>query len=400
MPAFVLNDWQVGTLVAMAGIAPPVEGSPLRALRTYPRPIAPGEPDWGHLVETRLLVPAGTGWRVNGVIAGVLRACAQPEEVVNVGVGDEENPGFSVVRRGELVSECSIARSGTTKLSFPITRSALLLSLIGALSGSDSDGLTPSGFRFRGPAEDAFVLGAALRELRADLAPLTVAGLEAAVARYASEPKLAAGFILAGQRDVVARLASSPPDVAAAMQRLVGAGHLRIVGDAVEVSRAAQTALTKWPTAIFGVSHVEIEDGHTVTRVLQAMRVGARTLAFRPLHRAGEPPEFEWAEVTRRELRTLVAAMCLRDEELDAVASGKKKPKQPSVGAVWAATHVVPAKGISAWADPDRSAAPIAQLEGGVELRVLERRDGLAHVEAYNGWQAWVEARSLRRKHT
>ena len=65
----------------------------------------------------------------------------------------------------------------------------------------------------------------------------------------------------------------------------------------------------------------------------------------------------------------------------------------------WVATHVVPAKGMSAWSEADKSAPPVTELEPGLELRVLERANGLAHVEAYNGWTAWVDSRSLRRKH-
>src|SRR5687767_10306419 len=99
MPAYILNDWHVGTLLSLAGIDPPVDGSPLRALRTYPRPIAPGEPDWGYLADKQLVMPNGSGWRVNQVMAGVLQACARPDDVVHIGVNDDENPGFSVVRR-------------------------------------------------------------------------------------------------------------------------------------------------------------------------------------------------------------------------------------------------------------------------------------------------------------
>ena len=65
----------------------------------------------------------------------------------------------------------------------------------------------------------------------------------------------------------------------------------------------------------------------------------------------------------------------------------------------WVATHLVPSKGMSAWSEADKSGPPVTQLEAGLELRVLERANGLAHVEAYNGWTAWVDSRSLRRKH-
>jgi hypothetical protein len=64
----------------------------------------------------------------------------------------------------------------------------------------------------------------------------------------------------------------------------------------------------------------------------------------------------------------------------------------------WVATHVVPSAGMPAWAEPDRTAPPVSQLEAGLELQVLERANGLAHVAAYNGWTAWVDGRSLRRK--
>ena len=63
----------------------------------------------------------------------------------------------------------------------------------------------------------------------------------------------------------------------------------------------------------------------------------------------------------------------------------------------WQATHVVPAAGMAAWSEPDNTGPPITQLEGGVQLRVLSRENGLAEIEAYNGWTAWVESRRLRR---
>jgi hypothetical protein len=69
-----------------------------------------------------------------------------------------------------------------------------------------------------------------------------------------------------------------------------------------------------------------------------------------------------------------------------------------AVGEAWAATHVVPSAGMPAWSEPDKTAPPVTQLEAGLELRVLERANGLAQVEAYNGWVAWVDGRSLRRK--
>ncbi|HUP84375.1 MAG TPA: hypothetical protein VM143_01790 [Acidimicrobiales bacterium] len=68
-------------------------------------------------------------------------------------------------------------------------------------------------------------------------------------------------------------------------------------------------------------------------------------------------------------------------------------------GAAWTATHIVPSTGMPAWPEPDKAGPPETQLEAGLELRVLARENGLAQVEAYNGWVAWVDGRSLRRKH-
>jgi SH3-like domain-containing protein len=60
----------------------------------------------------------------------------------------------------------------------------------------------------------------------------------------------------------------------------------------------------------------------------------------------------------------------------------------------WRATHRVTADA-SAWAEPDPSAEPTAQLAAGVEVAVLEERGSWAHVAAANGWEGWVDARGL-----
>ena len=446
MPRFILNAWHVGTLMVMAGIGPPVQGSPLRSLRTYPRPIAPGEPDWDYLVEKRLVVDDGEGWRVNSVMAGVLRACADPEEVTHIGVGDEQNPGFSIARRGELNVECTVATVGTTKFSFPLTRSEVALSLISALSGDDSDAPKPSGFKFRGRAEDAFVLGAALRETRGDYVPMTVPGLKKAVAAYALEPKLTAGFSIIGEGDGMEGLATSSRKVDAAIKRLITVGHLKMVRDKVKVSTAAEAALTKWPTGIFAINHVEFDEQGPVSRVMQAMRVGGRTLVFRPIQRPGHDPEFDWSEVTRRELRILVAGMLLRDEELEAFLGGKKvsaavakksaadaakravkrpsqtgsagaqpestpRPRRPRAVAAattaapapgpaparakWSPTHLVPNGGLPTWGAADPNSAQTARLDGGLEVSVDATQGAWSHVVCSNGWSAWLDGRAL-----
>ena len=63
--------------------------------------------------------------------------------------------------------------------------------------------------------------------------------------------------------------------------------------------------------------------------------------------------------------------------------------------AVWAATHQAPAGGLPAWASPDPSAAPIAELAARVQLRIEETRGDWARVSGSNGWSGWVDARRL-----
>jgi len=59
------------------------------------------------------------------------------------------------------------------------------------------------------------------------------------------------------------------------------------------------------------------------------------------------------------------------------------------------ASHVVPTSGVQAWGEPDPAGQVIAELAGGVELKVTERRADWTHVRAENGWEAWVDGRRL-----
>ncbi len=65
------------------------------------------------------------------------------------------------------------------------------------------------------------------------------------------------------------------------------------------------------------------------------------------------------------------------------------------VAQAWRATHVVPATGMQAWAQPDPSQQPIAALQPGVELQVTESRGAWARVVGSNGWTGWVDGRAL-----
>jgi hypothetical protein len=58
-------------------------------------------------------------------------------------------------------------------------------------------------------------------------------------------------------------------------------------------------------------------------------------------------------------------------------------------------THVVPTEGLPAWAGPDGSAAPAANLDPGLDVMVLEEQGAWAHIRCSNGWEAWVDVRRL-----
>jgi hypothetical protein len=58
-------------------------------------------------------------------------------------------------------------------------------------------------------------------------------------------------------------------------------------------------------------------------------------------------------------------------------------------------THVVPGEGLPAWAGPDSSVAPAANLDPGLDVMVIETRTDWAHIRCSNGWEAWVDHRRL-----
>jgi hypothetical protein len=63
--------------------------------------------------------------------------------------------------------------------------------------------------------------------------------------------------------------------------------------------------------------------------------------------------------------------------------------------AEYSQTHVVPTEGLPAWAGPDGSAAPAANLDPGLDVMLIEFRADWAHVRCSNGWEAWVDGRRL-----
>jgi CRP-like cAMP-binding protein len=73
-----------------------------------------------------------------------------------------------------------------------------------------------------------------------------------------------------------------------------------------------------------------------------------------------------------------------------------RAPAAPAAPAAsWRATHVVPATGLLAWTRPDPTAPAATTLAAGVEVQVVERTGAWHKVVAANGWQGWVDGRTL-----
>jgi hypothetical protein len=238
------------------------------------------------------------------------------------------------------------------------------------------------------------------------------------VQRDAARPRLAAGFALTSGPGPIEALASSGAAVEACVARLTTAGHLVAGPGGLRPSAGATAALGGPGGVSFGVTHTEVVDGQARSASLQAFRLGARTVVFRVATPAGAPPRYEWAEVTRQELRELVAVLVMPHEARDTLVNGTPAPTTPapepleppapapapvsaaappppSPPARWAPTHRVPAGGLPARAAPDANLQPSAQLAAGVLLRVGRRAGDWAEVEGENGWRGWVDGRRL-----
>jgi tetratricopeptide (TPR) repeat protein len=63
--------------------------------------------------------------------------------------------------------------------------------------------------------------------------------------------------------------------------------------------------------------------------------------------------------------------------------------------AAWAPTHQAPPTGVAAYATPESTQSPVANLDGGLLLERLDTTGTWTHVRCENGWECWVETRLL-----
>jgi zinc-ribbon domain len=325
LPAYVLTHEQMRTALNMAGIdvGP---GSPLAALPKASRFVQPPDGAFQKMADGHLLENQDGSWRVNTLVRAVLLACAQPEEVLALRVTSQLS-GFSVCRRGPLLTECTVGGPGLVKLSFPLTRSSITLMLTGALSGERPEA-EPTGFRFQGRIDDAFVLSLLLNQARENSEGIAAGEIGGRVASAVENPALTLPFVLVASAEPLLALAGSQDAVEAAVGRLVMARHVRNDGGWLRPSSVALEALSSPPVAGFSVSRTLVGPDGPASQALEVARCGERNIVFRSLRHAGEQPLFEWSEMTRRQLRALVAATVMDERELGAMASAVPGPSE------------------------------------------------------------------------
>ena len=396
MANLLLNKYQMRTLLDMAELTP-AGWSPLIGLPSVPRGCAPGEPDFEDLMERGLVVRDGAfAWRLNHVGATVLAAVCVPEEIIGVKPNHSRIPGFAIVRLGELVCECTVeASTGDTKLVFPISRSAVILRFIQSLTNR-SDEPTPM-FSVDLDRNESFLLSVVARLEVTEVADLTLNQLYDA-ARTDLDDRVCMSALAAG--GILPELTPAS-DLGPALAGLERAGVVAHSGTRVGLTEAAQI-LAEPARAAFTITRVEVHDGRPRRDGMLVTRHGDRTLVLRTT--TDDEPRVVWTEVTRAQLRALIAAFLLPRDELAAWVAHEEgdvepaapgtavpEPATPPVATPVAAVRVsVPPQGMPAFDTPTLDRPPIAQLQGGVVLTVVERQGTMAHVRADNGWEGWV----------
>lgn len=115
---------------------------------------------------------------------------------------------------------------------------------------------------------------------------------------------------------------------------------------------------------------------------LEQLLAGAEGLAGDYERFIAEHPDATWPEVPDE--HELVPS--------DPVDDTRRLPGAAPPG--FRATHVVPAAGMSTWAEPG-DAQPGPSLDPGLNVQQLETWGDWAHITCDNGWTAWVDGRDL-----
>ena len=328
MPGFMLNNRQIRSLVGMAGIREPVPGSPLQLLSKEERPLIPLEPAFTSLVNEHILEPENGRWRVNKLFALALETCVRPEEVIELSTVIKPYFAFSIARRQAFWSECSRNIEGITKFYFPLSRNMVLLLLTDALT-SQAPEPDQCGFHFLGSVEEAFVLSTVMHKIREYPVELAVSDLVNSVAREASMPQFTASFIsMAGEKSLD-RLAKSSEAISAVIGKLGVNGYLSLSDGKVKPSPAVETALKSPPQSGFVISHSEISETAIQSQSLLVLNAGGRKLVFRLRSSRGETPLFEWVEMSRQQIRLLIAGLLLPTVVLNRVNLDAKNTGSP-----------------------------------------------------------------------
>jgi len=391
MASLLLNKYQMRTLLEMTRLTA-APWSPLIALPEVARGCAPGEPDFDDLVEKGLVVADGAyAWRANRIATAALTAACAPEELIGVKPNHSRIPGFTILRRRDLVMECTVdARTGDTKLVFPISRNAVLLRFIESLTNR-ADEPEPT-FSVDLDRNESFLLSVAARLAATEVGEVTIDRLYETARGDLDDPRSLAPLAAAGilpDLDVAS-------DLGPALAGLERAGVLTRDRTTVRLSEGARV-LTEPVRAAFTITRVEVHDGVPRRDGMFVTRHGNRTLVLRTT--SGDDPHVVWSEVTRPQLRALIAAFVLPRDALAAWVAAQEgaaavTTPEPPPPAFAPTRVVVVGQGGPAFDTPSLDRPPVATLAGGIELQVLEHRGDMAHVRADNGWEGWI-AREL-----
>ncbi len=92
------------------------------------------------------------------------------------------------------------------------------------------------------------------------------------------------------------------------------------------------------------------------------------------------------------------ALLALLASNVVRAVAGRSPDAQPATPAAAAsghvATHRTPAAGADAYEAPGAT-TPVAHLDPGLDVVLLERSGDWGHVRCTNGWETWVDARAL-----